>query len=117
MLLMTNGTEITIQSEDVGTIIKGTAKSRSGDNDTVINLNDTTSIKIYLRDPDGELTEHTATAVNANGGTDGIWSFTTQSAIFSRNPGIWYIQAKYTLGGQNIFYSNIKTLSVGEVLL
>ena len=114
---MTNGTEITIQSEDVGTIIKGTAKSRSGTTDTIIDLNDTTAITIYLRDPDGETTTHTATAVNANGGTDGIWKFTTSSAIFSRNPGIWYIQAKYSLAGGTVFYSNIKSLSVGETLL
>jgi len=114
---MANGTEITIQSEDVGTIIKGTAKSRSGNTDTIIDLNDTTSIVINLRDPDGNLTNHTATAVNANGGTDGIWKFTTSSAIFSRNPGIWYIQAKYSLANNTVFYSNIKTLSVGEVLL
>tara|TARA_R110000744_G_C19094751_1_gene532871 strand:- start:312 stop:656 length:345 start_codon:yes stop_codon:yes gene_type:complete len=114
---MSNGTEITIQSEDIGTIIKGTAKSRSGDTDSVINLNDVTAIKIYLRDPDGELTDHTATATNNDGGTDGIWSFTTSSAVFSRNPGIWYIQAKYSLGGGAVFYSNIKTLSVGETLL
>jgi|TARA_R110002110_G_scaffold329543_2_gene541001 hypothetical protein len=114
---MANGTEITIQSEDVGTIIKGTAKSRSGNTDTIIDLNDTTAIVINLRDPDGNLTNHTATAVNADGGTDGIWKFTTASAIFSRNPGIWYIQAKYALAGGTIFYSNIKTLSVGEVLL
>lgn len=114
---MANGTEITIQSEDVGTIIKGTAKSRSGDTDTIINLNDVSSITIYLRDPDGELTNHTATATNADGGSDGIWSFTTSSAIFSRNPGIWYIQAKYALAGGAVFNSNIKTLSIGEVLL
>ena len=41
---MANGTQITIQSEDVGTIIKGTAKSRSGSTDTIIDLNDTTEI-------------------------------------------------------------------------
>ena len=114
---MANGTQITIQSEDVGTIIKGTAKSRSGDTDTIIDLNDVTAIVINLRDPDGNLTNHTATAVNSNGGTDGIWSFTTASAIFSRNPGIWYIQAKYSLANSTVFYSNIKTLSVGETLL
>ncbi len=45
---MANGTEITIQSEDVGTIIKGTAKSRSGDTDTIIDLNDVTAIVITL---------------------------------------------------------------------
>ena len=114
---MANGTQITIQSEDVGTIIKGTAKSRSGSTDTIIDLNDVSAIVIYLRDPDGELTDHTATATNVDGGTDGIWSFTTASAIFSRNPGIWYIQAKYSLAGGVIYYSNIKTLSVGETLL
>jgi hypothetical protein len=114
---MANGTEITIQSEDVGTIIKGTAKSRSGDTDTVIDLNDVTAITVYLRDPDGELSNHTATATNVDGGTDGIWSFTTSSAIFSRNPGIWYIQAKYALAGGSVFYSNIKTMNVGETLL
>ena len=114
---MANGTEITIQSEDIGTIIKGTAKSRSDGTDTVIDLNDVTAITIYLRNPDGELSNYTATAVNVDGGTDGIWSFTTSSAIFSRNPGIWYIQAKYALAGGAVFYSNIKTLNVGEVLL
>ena len=114
---MANGTEITIQSADVGTIIKGTAKSRSGTTDTIIDLNDVTAITIYLRDPDGNLTTYTATATNADGGTDGIWSFTTSSAIFSYLPGIWYIQAKYSLANSTIFYSNIKTLSVGETLV
>ena len=114
---MANGTEITIQSEDIGTIIKGTAKSRSDGTDTVIDLNDVTAITVYLRDPDGEVTSHTATATNSDGGTDGIWSFTTSSAIFSYNPGIWYIQAKYALANSTVFYSNIKTLSVGETLL
>jgi hypothetical protein len=114
---MANGTEITIQSEDIGTIIKGTAKSRSGDTDTIIDLNDVTAIVINLRDPDGNLTDHTATATNADGGTDGIWSFTTSTAVFSLNPGIWYIQAKYSLAGGVIYYSNIKTLSIGEVLV
>ena len=115
--MMANGTEITIQSEDIGTIIKGTAKSRSGDTDTIIDLNDVSIITIYLRDPDGELTNHTATATNVDGGTDGIWSFTTSSAVFSLNPGIWYIQAKYALAGGAVFYSNMKTLSIGEVLV
>tara|TARA_R110002096_G_scaffold295064_1_gene489375 strand:- start:2396 stop:2740 length:345 start_codon:yes stop_codon:yes gene_type:complete len=114
---MANGTQITIQSEDVGTIIKGTAKSRSGSTDTVIDLNDVTAVVIYLRDPDGNLTDHTATATNADGGTDGIWSFTTSSAIFSLLPGVWHIQAKYSLAGGTVFYSNIKTLNVGETLI
>ena len=114
---MANGTVITISSEDVGTIIKGTAKTRTNGTDTVIDINDLSSITIYLRDPDSIVTTHTATATNVDGGTDGIWSFTTTSAIFSRNPGIWYIQAKYSLAGGVVYYSNIKTLSVGETLL
>ncbi len=113
---MANGTEITIQSEDVGTIIKGTAKTRSDGVDTVIDINDLSTIVILLRDPDMTKTEHTATAVNVDGGTDGIWSFTTATAIFSLNPGPWEIQAKYTYSSGNIFYSNTKTLNVGEVL-
>ena len=113
---MANGTLITISSEDVGTIIKGTAKTRSDGTDTVLDLNDTTAITIYLRDPDGISTSHTATAVNADGGTDGIWSFTTASAIFADNAGVWKIQAKYSLAGGTIFYSQIKTLNVGEIL-
>lgn len=113
---MANGTEITIQSEDVGTIIKGTAKTRTNGTDTVIDINDLSTIVALLRDPDGNTTEHTATATNVDGGTDGIWSFTTASAIFSLNPGVWYIQVKYTFSAGNIFYSNTKTLNVGEVL-
>jgi hypothetical protein len=113
---MANGTEITIQSEDVGTIIKGTAKTRSDGVDTVIDINDLSTIVILLRDPDMTKTEHTATAVNVDGGTDGIWSFTTSTAIFSLNPGNWEIQARYTYSSGNIFYSNTKTLNVGEVL-
>jgi hypothetical protein len=113
---MSNGTEITIQSEDVGTIIKGTAQTRTNGTDTVIDINDLSTITVLLRDPDGVTTNHTATAVNVDGGTDGIWSFTTATAIFSLNPGVWYIQAKYTFSSGNIFYSNTKTLNVGEVL-
>jgi hypothetical protein len=111
---MANGTVITISSEDTGTIIKGTAKTRTDGTDTVIDINDLSSIVISLRDPDGTVTTHTATA--ASGGTNGIWSFTTASAIFTLNPGIWQIQAKYTYSGGNIFHSQIKTISIGEVL-
>ncbi len=114
---MANGTVITISSEDIGTIIKGTAKTRTNGTDTLIDINDLSSITIYLRDPDGEVTTHTATATNVDGGTDGIWSFTTASAIFSENPGLWKIQAKYLYGGGNIFYSQIKNLTIGEALL
>ena len=113
---MANGSEITIHSEDVGTIIKGTAYTRTNGTDTVIDINDLSTITVTLRDPDGNLTTDTATAVNVDGGTDGIWSFTTATAIFSNNPGIWTMQVKYTFSSGNIFYSNKKTLNVGEVL-
>ncbi len=113
---MANGSEITIGSEDVGTIIKGTAKTRTDGTDSVIDINDLTSISILLKDPDGAVTTHTATAVNGDGGTDGIWSFTTASAIFTLNPGVWQIQACYTFASGNIMYSNWKTINIGEVL-
>lgn len=116
MYVMANGSEITIQSEDVGTTIKGTAKTRTDGTDAVIDLNDLSNITIILRDPDGTVSEHTATAVNGDGGTDGIWSFQTATAIFSLNPGVWQVQAKYTYSAGNIFYSNTKTLNVGEVI-
>lgn len=114
---MANGSEITIHSEDVGTIIKGTAKTRTDGVDSLIDLNDLSSIIITLRDPDGNATTHTATAENVDGGTDGIWKFTTATAIFSNNAGFWQVQAKYTYSGGNIFYSNIKTINVGEVVV
>ena len=114
---MANGSEITIHSEDKGTIIKGTAKTRTNGTDAVIDINDLSSITITLRDPDGVAITQTATAVNGDGGTDGIWSFTTATAIFSKNPGFWQVQAKYTYSGGNIFYSNIKTINVGEVVV
>ena len=114
---MANGTVITISSEDVGTIIKGTAKTRTNGTDTIIDINDLASVTIYLRDPDSIVTTHTATAANVDGGTDGIWSFTTASAIFSENPGIWKIQAKYIYSGGNTFYSQIKNITIGEALL
>jgi hypothetical protein len=113
---MANGSLITVQSEDVGTVIKGTAYTRTDGVDAVIDINDLTSITIALRDPDGTVTTYTATAVNVDGGTDGIWSFTTSSAIFTLNPGIWKIQALYSYTAGNILYSQIKTFSVGEVL-
>ncbi len=114
---MSNGTEITIQSEDVGTVVKGTAKTRTDGTDAVIDINDLTSITIVLRDPDGITSSHTATAVNVDGGTDGIWSFTTATAIFSLVPGVWSIQAKYLYASGNIFFSNTKTFNVGETLV
>jgi|TARA_R100001530_G_C4315923_1_gene154374 hypothetical protein len=113
---MANGTLITITSNDIGTVIRGTAKSRSNGTDTILDLNDVSTITIYLRDPDGLVSSHTATATNADGGTDGIWSFATTTAIFADNAGVWKIQAKYSLAAGTIFYSNIKTLNVGEVL-
>jgi len=113
---MANGTEITIQSEDIGTVVKGTAKTRTDGTDAVLDLNDVTTITILLRDPDGVKTEQTATAVNGNGGTDGIWSFTTATAIFTLKPGVWEFQAKYALAAGTTFYSNTKTVNVGDVL-
>ena len=112
---MANGSEITISSEDKGTVIKGTAKSKTNGVEAVIDLNDLSGTVILLRDPDGTLTSYNATAVS--GGDDGIWSFTTATAIFSRNPGVWQIQAKYSFAGGTIFYSNIKTLNIGEALV
>jgi len=38
------------------------------------------------------------------------------ASTFSLKPGVWHIQAKYSLSSGNIFYSNIKTLNVGEVV-
>jgi len=111
---MANGTEITIQSEDLGTIIKGTAKKRTDGTDSVLDLNDLSSITIILRNPDGVLSTHTATALS--GGTDGIWSFTTATAIFTINPGMWQIQAKYTYPSGDILHSQIKLFTIGEVL-
>jgi len=113
---MTNGSEITISSEDVGTIIKGTAYTRTDGTDAVIDINDLSSISILLKDPDGNKTSTAATAVNGDGGTDGIWSFTTATAVFTLNPGVWEIQACYTFASGNIMYSQIKTLNIGEVL-
>lgn len=113
---MANGSEITISSEDVGTVIKGTAKTRTDGVDSVIDLNDLSAITILLKDPDGTVTSKTATAVNGDGGTDGIWSFTTATAIFTKNPGVWQVQAKYSFASGNIFYSNWKTVNIGEVL-
>lgn len=111
---MANGSEITIQSEDKGTVIKGTAKKRTDGTDTTLDLNDLSAIKIFLRDPDGAMTEHTATALS--GGTNGIWSFTTATAIFTLNPGTWEIQARYTFSAGAILFSNTKTFNVGDVL-
>lgn len=111
-----NGTEITIQSEDDGTTIKGTAQQRIDGTDSVIDLNDLDSITIILKDPNGTVSTQTATAVNVDGGTDGIWSFTTGSAIFSLVPGVWKIQAKYAFTAGETLHSQIKSLNVGEVL-
>ncbi len=113
---MSNGSEITISSEDIGTIIKGTAQTRTDGVDAVIDINDLSAIAILLKDPDGIQTSTAATAVNVDGGTDGIWSFTTATAIFTLNPGVWEIQAKYTFASGNIMYSQIKTLNIGGVL-
>jgi hypothetical protein len=113
---MANGSEITISSEDVGTIIKGTAKTRTDGTDAIIDINDLSAISILIKDPDGALTTKTATAVNVDGGTDGIWSFTTATAIFTLNPGVWEFQAKYTFASGNIMYSQTKTVNIGAVL-
>ena len=113
---MANGGEITIQSEDSGTTIKGTAKTRTDGTDAVIDLNDLSSITLLFRDPDHLKSEETATAVNVDGGTDGIWKFQTSSAKFSLLPGIWEIQAKYSFTAGDILFSQIKTFNVNEVL-
>ena len=114
---MGHGSQITIHSGDIGTVIKGTAKTRTNGTDTIIDLNDTSAITITLRDPDGNATTHTATAVNADGGTDGIWKITPNTEIFADNPGFWQIQAKYSFSNGTQFYSNIKTINIGEVVV
>ena len=113
---MADGGEISIQSEDVGTIIKGTAYTRTDGTDTVIDINNLDSITLLLWNPDGVKSEQTAVAVNGDGGTDGIFKYTTLTAIFTINPGIWKIQAKYTYTAGDILYSQIKTFTIGEVL-
>lgn len=113
---MANGNLISIQSEDLGTTVKGTAYTRTDGTDAIIDINDLTSVIIILRDPDGTVTNHTATAVNVDGGTDGIWSFQTSTTVFTLNPGIWKIQATYNYSAGDILHSQIKTFSVGEVL-
>ena len=114
--MVNQGGQITIHSEDSGTVIKGTAKARTDGTDAVIDLNDLDSITIYIKDPDGTVTSHTATAVNVDGGTDGIWSFTTASAIFTDNPGVWEFQAKYTYTAGAILYSQVKSINIEQVL-
>ena len=59
---MADGTEIGIQSADVGTIIKGTAFTRTDGTDAVIDINDLSSITITMWDPDRVVTTATATA-------------------------------------------------------
>jgi len=113
---MASGTQITIQSEDVGTVIKGTAYTRTDGVDAVIDLNDLSSIVILFRNPLGVKTEATATAVNVDGGTDGIFSYTTSAADFTLVPGIWKVQVRFTYSTGDILYSQIKAFNVGEVL-
>ena len=113
---MADGSQITVQSEDVGTIIKGTAYTRTDGTDAVIDLNDLSSIKLLFRDPDGIKTEATALAVNVDGGTDGIFKYTTTAADFTLVPGIWKVQVKFTYTAGDILYSQIKAFNVGEVL-
>ena len=113
---MADGTEISIQSEDIGTVVKGTAFTRTDGTDAVIDINDLSNITITLTDPENTATTATATALNVDGGTDGIWTFTTATAIFTLNPGVWKIQAKYTYTAGDILYSQIKFFNVGEVL-
>lgn len=113
---MADGTEITIQSKDIGTVIKGTAQKRTDGTDAVIDLNDLDAITAYLRDPDGTVTAHTATAVNVDGGTDGIFSFTTATAIFDLKAGVWEIQMKYEFTAGADLWSQKKTFNIGESL-
>ena len=113
---MADGSEITIQSEDSGTIIKGTAYTRTDGTDAVIDINDLDSITLIFTDPDGIRTTQTATAVNVDGGTDGIFSYTTSSADFTLKPGIWQIQAKYTYTAGAVLHSQVKKFKVGKVL-
>ena len=113
---MADGTAITIQSEDKGTVIKGTAYTRTDGVDAVIDLNDLSAITILIRDPDGVYTTATASAENVDGGTDGIFTYTTASTIFTKKPGIWKIQVQFTYSAGDILHSQIKNLVVGEVL-
>lgn len=113
---MPNGTQITVQSEDLGTVIRGTAYTRTNGVDALIDLNDLSLITLIFRNPDGVVTTQTAIAENGDGGTDGIWIYTTIATDFTINPGIWYVQAKYTYATGDILHSQIKAFNVGEVI-
>ncbi len=113
---MVDGSQVTIQSGDLGTIIKGTAYTRTDGTDAVININDLDSITLIFTAPDGTNSTQTATAVNVDGGTDGIFSYTTATAIFTAQPGIWQIQAKYAYTAGAILYSQVKKFKVGKIL-
>ena len=106
---------ISIRTEDTKTIFTGVAKKRTDGVDSVMDLSSfANAVDLIFKGPDRvTLADQSATIVSAAAGT---FSLTTSTALFTGNRGTWSVQAKYTLVGGGVLYSDIKTFEVGEVL-
>jgi len=105
---------ITIKTEDSITRIQATAKKRTNGTDTVLNVDTDLSAKQFIfKKPDRTTSTQTGTTLSAVAGT---FFFDTATTFFTGNRGKWKVQAKYTLSGGAVLYSQIREFNVGETL-
>jgi len=108
--------KVGIKSEDSITRIQGIAKKRTNGTDAILHLTDDVStVELIFKKQDRTISTVTAATLNAPG-ADGIWKYDTVTTFFTGNRGTWSIQAKYTLVGGAVLYSQIKKFEVGETL-
>ena len=106
---------ISIRTEDSETTFKGTAKKRTDGVDSVMDLSTfATAVALIFKSPDRTTLSDKACVID--NAANGLFSFTTSSALFTGQRGTWSVQAKYTLVSGKFLYSDIKTFEMGEVL-
>ena len=106
--------KVGIKSEDSITTIKGLAKKRTDGVDAILHLtNDVSTVQLIFKKPNRTSQTVTAVTISAVAGT---YKYVTVTTFFTANRGTWSIQAKYTLVGGAVLYSQIKKFDVGETL-
>ena len=106
---------ISIRTEDTKTIFKGTAKKRTDGVDTIMDLAAfANAVDLIFKSPSRTVLADQACVIDD--AANGLFSLTTSTALFTGDRGTWAVQAKYTLVGGGVLYSDIKTFEVGEVL-
>ena len=98
-----------IRIGNIGTVIDVTLQNASAQ---AVNLSTSTSLKIDMRKPDGELIELTG-AVKNGSGTDGIITHTDSTGVFNKR-GRWQARGRANFSGGDILKGSWVGFSVAE---